>query len=74
MELKNLGKLKCLLLAFTYELSSIPEQLISSLSMLQEIDIFGGGILDDAVLKDGFLSEDNVSLVQALIGVLKVLA
>ena len=42
--------------------------------MLQEIDSFGGGILDDTVLKDGFLSEDNESLVQALIGVLKVLA
>ncbi|KAJ9692584.1 hypothetical protein PVL29_011575 [Vitis rotundifolia] len=46
IELKNLDKLKCLGLTSMYQLSSIPEQLISSLSMLQVIDMFNCGICD----------------------------
>ncbi|KAJ9692606.1 hypothetical protein PVL29_011597 [Vitis rotundifolia] len=46
IELKNLDKLKCLGLASMYQLSSIPEQLISSLLMLQVIDMFDCGICD----------------------------
>ncbi|KAJ9692577.1 hypothetical protein PVL29_011568 [Vitis rotundifolia] len=64
IELKNLGKLKFLLLAYMPQLSSIPEQLISSLSMLQVIDMFR--ISERTVLKDGLLSDDNEALVQEL--------
>nr|CAN80649.1 hypothetical protein VITISV_017542 [Vitis vinifera] len=46
IELKNLGNLKCLLLSFMPQLSSVPEQLISSLLMLQVIDMFDCGICD----------------------------
>ncbi|WJZ94755.1 hypothetical protein VitviT2T_013586 [Vitis vinifera] len=46
IELKNLDKLKCLGLVSMYELSSIPEQLISSLLMLQVINMFDCGICD----------------------------
>ncbi|KAL6334004.1 hypothetical protein AAG906_000055 [Vitis piasezkii] len=49
-----------------YRLSSIPEQLISSLSMLQVIYMLGCGISDGAVLKDGLLSDDNEALVEEL--------
>ena len=66
IELKNLGNLKCLLLCFMPQLSSIPEQLISSLSMLQVIDIYGSGISERTVLKDGLFSDDNETLVQEL--------
>ncbi|KAJ9692589.1 hypothetical protein PVL29_011580 [Vitis rotundifolia] len=66
IELKNLGKLKCLLLALMPRLSSIPEQLISSLSMLQSIDMSNSGISERIVLKDGLLSDDNEALVQEL--------
>ncbi|XP_019077680.1 putative disease resistance protein At4g10780 [Vitis vinifera] len=66
IELKNLGKLKCLVLFDMPQLSSIPEQLISSLSMLQVIDMFNSGISERTVLKDGILSDDNEALVQEL--------
>ncbi|KAJ9692596.1 hypothetical protein PVL29_011587 [Vitis rotundifolia] len=66
IELKNLGKLKFLLLALMPQLSSIPEQLISSLSMLQVIDMFDSGISERTVLKDGLLSYDNEAWVQEL--------
>ena len=46
IELKNLGNLKCLLLSDMPQLSSIPEQLISSLLMLQVIDMSNSGICD----------------------------
>ncbi|XP_034696376.1 disease resistance protein SUMM2-like [Vitis riparia] len=46
IELKNLGNLKCLVLSDMPQLSSIPEQLISSLLMLQAIDMFDCGICD----------------------------
>ncbi|RVW81712.1 Disease resistance protein RPS5 [Vitis vinifera] len=46
IELKNLGNLKCLLLSDMPQLSSIPEQLISSLLMLQVIDMSNCGICD----------------------------
>ena len=65
-ELKNLGKLKCLELRYMYELSSIPKQLISSLSMLQVIHMFNSGISNVAVLKDGLLSDDNEALIEEL--------
>ncbi|KAJ9692580.1 hypothetical protein PVL29_011571 [Vitis rotundifolia] len=48
IELKNLDKLKCLILFSMLQLSSIPEQLISSLSMLQVIDMFNSRISDDS--------------------------
>ncbi|RVW81716.1 hypothetical protein CK203_044531 [Vitis vinifera] len=48
------------------QLSSIPEQLISCLSMLQVIDMFNCGISDGAVLKDSVLSDDNEALVEEL--------
>ncbi|KAL6334008.1 hypothetical protein AAG906_000059 [Vitis piasezkii] len=66
IELKNLVKLKFLLLVHMPQLSSIPEQLISSLSMLQVIDMHDSGISERAVLKDGLLSNDNEALVQEL--------
>ncbi|KAJ9692574.1 hypothetical protein PVL29_011565 [Vitis rotundifolia] len=66
IELKNLDKLKCLLLCFMPQLSSIPGQLISSLSMLQAIDMFSCGISDGVVLKDNLLSDDNEALVEEL--------
>ncbi|KAJ9692582.1 hypothetical protein PVL29_011573 [Vitis rotundifolia] len=66
IELKTLGKLKFLLLDSMPQLSSIPEQLISSLSMLQGIDMFDTGISERTVLKDGLLSDDNEALVQEL--------
>ncbi|WJZ94763.1 hypothetical protein VitviT2T_013593 [Vitis vinifera] len=66
IELKNLDKLKCLVLVDMPQLSSIPEQLISSLSMLQVIDMFNSGISERTVLKDGILSDDNEALVQEL--------
>lgn len=46
IELKNLGNLKCLVLSGMRQLSSIPEQLISSLLMLQVIDMSNSGICD----------------------------
>ncbi|KAJ9692607.1 hypothetical protein PVL29_011598 [Vitis rotundifolia] len=66
IELKNLGKLKCLMLIIMHQLSSIPEQLISSLSMLQMIYMYGCGISERTILKDGLLSDDNEALVQEL--------
>ncbi|KAJ9692585.1 hypothetical protein PVL29_011576 [Vitis rotundifolia] len=66
IELKNLDKLKCLVLFSMPQLSSIPEQLISSLSMLQVIDMFSCGISERTVLKDGLLSDDNEALIEEL--------
>ncbi|KAL6333990.1 hypothetical protein AAG906_000041 [Vitis piasezkii] len=48
------------------QLSSIPEQLISSLSMLQVIYMINCGISDGVVLKDSLLSDDNEALVEEL--------
>ncbi|KAL6334373.1 hypothetical protein AAG906_014774 [Vitis piasezkii] len=48
------------------QLSSIPEQLISSLSMLQVIFMINCGISDGVVLKDSLLSDDNEVLVEEL--------
>ncbi|RVW30866.1 putative disease resistance protein [Vitis vinifera] len=66
IELKNLDKLKCLMLFLMPQLSSIPEQLISSLSMLQVIFMINCGISDGVVLKDSLLSDDNEALVEEL--------
>ncbi|KAL6334015.1 hypothetical protein AAG906_000068 [Vitis piasezkii] len=66
IELKNLDKLKCLMLFRMPQLSSIPEQLISSLSMLQVIFMINCGISDGVVLKDSLLSDDNEALVEEL--------
>ncbi|KAJ9692603.1 hypothetical protein PVL29_011594 [Vitis rotundifolia] len=66
IELKNLDKLKCLMLYNMPQLSSIPEQLISSLSMLQVINMFNCGISDGVVLKDSLLSDDNEALVEEM--------
>ncbi|KAL6312520.1 hypothetical protein AAG906_014699 [Vitis piasezkii] len=54
--MKNLVKLKRLELAYTFELSSIPRGLISSLSMLQTINLY----------RCGFKPDGNESLVEEL--------